>query len=178
MDLWEYVDLFSLWCGWFNLNHRLNQILCDNRFRFKFNAKLFPDHQSPNFSHFCVSVMPLVSSRLSSLTLTKHYTSEFVRTCGQLKFDRLKVLIVDETHAVGNTRGSNTSRDVLFFIWNRFLCEQVRADTTIYSQFEIIKKIGFCYSNERCNEIYTFEKRYLRKSVTSINNIYIAKRIF
>jgi hypothetical protein len=101
MDLWEYIDLFSLWYGWFNLNYRFNQILYDNRLRFKFNAKLFLEDESHNFYKFCVSVMPLISSRLTSLTLTKHYTSKFVWSCGQMKFDRLKVLIFDETHAAG-----------------------------------------------------------------------------
>ena len=106
MDLWEYIDLFSLWRGWFNLNYRFNQILCDSRLRFKLNAKLFPDDESHNFYKFCVSVMPLISSRLTSLTLAKHYTREFVCACGQIKLDRLKVLIFDETYAASNKRVS------------------------------------------------------------------------
>ncbi|CAF0936747.1 unnamed protein product [Didymodactylos carnosus] len=101
MDLWEYMDLFSLWHGWFNLNYRFNQILFDDRLRFTLNLKLFPDDERKHFFKFCILTMPLVSSRLTSLTMTKLYTKKFILLCDQLKFDRLEMLIFDDTHGEG-----------------------------------------------------------------------------
>ncbi|CAF3044375.1 unnamed protein product, partial [Rotaria sp. Silwood2] len=173
-EVFEYLDLYHVYYGFFSLNKRFKYLLVDSNILIKINTLAI---SKSKFEHYYQNIINPNKNRINILRLSNQFTVDIVFSPPHIisEFIQLEKLILDNIN-MNNLYEIFQELMSLFNLRSLTLniAEYVDSSIDIFSKLFLLPKLKYCYIKYQIKSDYSPLSNYL--NISSIEHLIINAR--